>query len=68
MEQGAALYETADRKVVYDELNALVLDEAWYVPLLYAVNYAAAPLKVHNLDKLMSSDGKMDLRRIWLSE
>ncbi|MDP7638262.1 MAG: ABC transporter substrate-binding protein [Candidatus Hydrogenedentes bacterium] len=68
VEQGAALYETADRKVVYDELNALVLDEAWYVPLLYAVNYAAAPLKVHNLDKLMSSDGKMDLRRIWLSE
>ena len=68
VERGASLYEIEARKAVYDELNALVLDEAWYVPLLYSVNYATAPHKVHNLDRLMASDGKMDLRRIWLSE
>ena len=68
VERGASLYETADRKAVYDELNAIVLDEAWYVPLLYGVNYAAAPRKVRNLDRLMGSDGKMNLRWIWLSQ
>ena len=68
VEKGASLYELADRKAVYQILNAIVLDEAWYVPLLYGVNYAAAPRKVRNLDRLMASDGKMDLRRIWLSE
>jgi len=68
VEAGAALYDTAERKLVYDKLNALILDEAWYVPLLYSTTYAAAPHKVHNLDKLMASDGKMDLRLIWLSE
>ena len=68
VERGASLYEVAERKPVYQELNALVLDEAWYVPLLYGVNYATAPRKVRNLDRLMASDGKMDLRLIWLSE
>lgn len=68
VERGASLYELAARKAVYQELNAIVLDEAWYVPLLYGVNYAAAPHKVRNLERLMGSDGKMNLRRIWLSE
>ncbi len=68
VEQGASLYDLAARRAVYQELNAIVLDEAWYVPLLYGVNYAAAPHKVHNLDKLMGSDGKMNLRWIWLGE
>jgi peptide/nickel transport system substrate-binding protein len=68
VERGASLYEISARKPVYDELNAIVLDEAWYVPLLYGTWYAAAPRKVHNLDTLFASDGKMDLRRIWLDE
>ena len=68
VERGASLYELAERKAVYQELNAIVLDEAWYVPLLYGVNYATAPRKVRNLERLMGWDGKMNLRRIWLSE
>ncbi len=68
VERGASLYDIGARKTVYDELNTIVLDEAWYVPLLYGVNYAAAPRKVHNLDRLMASDGKMDLRLIWIGE
>jgi ABC-type transport system substrate-binding protein len=66
IEKGASLYGLEDRKAVYDELNALVLREAWFVPLLYSVNYAAAPQKVQNLDRLMGWDGKMFLREIWL--
>ena len=58
----------AERKAVYDELNALILREAWFTPLLYTVNYAAAPHKVGNLDKLMGWDGKMTLREIYLHE
>lgn len=68
VEKGASLYDIDARKEVYDELNAIVLDEAWYVPLLYSANYATAPHYVHNMDKLMSADGKMDFRRIWLGE
>jgi ABC-type transport system substrate-binding protein len=68
VEQGASLYDKTDRIAVYRELDALILDEAWVVPMLYGTFYAAAPLKVHNLDRLMAADGKMDLRRIWLSE
>ncbi len=68
VEAGASLYAIADRQRVYRELNALVLDEAWFVPLLYGVNYAAAPRKVRNLDQLMGWDGKMTLRNIWIEK
>lgn len=64
--EGASLYDLADRKAVYDQLAAKVLEEAWYVPLLYDVNYAAAPKRVHNLDRLMGFDGKMNLRELWI--
>lgn len=68
VQAGASLYAIADRQRVYRELNALVLDEAWFVPLLYGVNYAAAPRKVRNLDQLIGWDGKMTLRNIWIEK
>jgi len=66
VERGASLYDVSERKAVYDELNSLILREAWFMPLLYGVNYAAAPHRVQNLDRLMGWDGKMFLREIWL--
>ncbi len=68
VERGASLWELEKRKTVYRELNAIVLDEAWLVPLLYGANYAAAPRNVHNLDRLMGWDGKMNLKQIWLRD
>ena len=38
------------------------------MPLLYGVNYAAAPAKVRNLDRLMGWDGKMTLKEVWLDQ
>ena len=66
VEQGASYYHLPDRLRVYRELNALVLREAWFVPLLYGINYAAAPRRVRNLDRLMGWDAKMNLREIWM--
>ncbi len=66
--KGASLYGIDARRPVYQALNAIVLDEAWFVPLLYGVNYAAAPRKVRNLDRLMGWDGKMNLRHIWMEQ
>ncbi len=68
VEQGASFYAFEDRQRVYRELNALILREAWFVPLLYGVNYAAAPAKVRNLDRLMGWDGKMTLKEIWIDQ
>ena len=66
VEKGASLYEIEARQQVYNEINETVLGEAWFVPLLYGVNYAAAPKRVRNLDRLMGWDGKMTLREIWV--
>ena len=63
---GAGSYDIDERRRIYHELNALILREAWYMPLLYSTSYAAAPNKVKNLDQLMGWDGKMFLREIWL--
>ena len=68
VEKGASLYDREARKQVYNEINKTVLGEAWFVPLLYGVNYAAAPRRVRNLDRLMGWDGKMALREIWVDE
>ena len=66
VEQGASFYTLPDRLRAYRELNALVLREAWFVPLLYGTAYAAAPRRVRNLDRLMGWDAKMNLREIWI--
>ncbi|MEM7018942.1 MAG: ABC transporter substrate-binding protein [Pseudomonadota bacterium] len=66
VELGASYYSIEERTPVYHKLNALVLQEAWYVPMLYSVNYAAAPQKIQNLERLMGWDGKMFLRDIWI--
>ncbi len=68
VEKGASLYDPADRIKVYAELDALILDEAWFVPILYGTVYATAPHKVRNLDRLLASDAKMDLTRLWLTK
>ncbi len=34
--------------------------------MLYSVTYAAAPKKVQNLNTLLSWDGKMRLKQIWI--
>jgi len=68
VEKGASLYEIGERKAVYNEINRTVLGEAWLVPLLYGVNYAAALRKIGNLDLLMGWDGKMDVSRIYFRD
>lgn len=66
--EGASLYDIDARKAVYKELNALILRESWYMPLLYSISFAAAPRKVQNLDTLMGWDAKMNVREIWLDD
>lgn len=68
VELGSAAYDREQRKRFYTELNSKVLSEAWFVPLLYGVTYAAAPSHVGNLEVLMGWDGKMNLREIYLNE
>ena len=68
VERGASFYDIPARRRVYLELNDIVLREAWFVPLIYGVNYATAPLRVRNLDRLMGWDGKMNLREIWIAD
>jgi len=66
VEQGAALYEIAERKKIYRKIDEIVLGEAWFTPLLYGVTYSAANTRVQNLDTLLANDGKMNLRELWL--
>ena len=68
VELGSSAYDREQRKRFYTELNSKVLSEAWFVPLLYGVTYAAAPSHVGNLEGLMGWDGKMTLREIYLNE
>ena len=66
VEEGAALYDTEKRRKTYLKLNRIILEEAWFVPLLYGVNHLAGPNKVKNIDRVMGWDGKMNFRYVWL--
>ncbi|MEE2777434.1 MAG: ABC transporter substrate-binding protein [Acidobacteriota bacterium] len=67
VEAGASLYDVAERRAVYRQIDEIVLGEAWYMPLLYSVIYAAAPADVGNLDQLMGWDAKMSLKTLYLA-
>jgi peptide/nickel transport system substrate-binding protein len=64
--QGASTYDQEERREIYSKINDIVLGEAWMVPLLYGVYYAAAPKNVHGLDTVIAWDGKPDLKRVWI--
>ena len=66
VEEGAALYDTEERRKTYLKLNKIILEEAWFVPLLYGVNHLAGPNKVKNINRVMGWDGKMNFRYVWL--
>lgn len=68
VDEGASIYDQEERKLIYNQINDTVLGEAWAVPLLYGVTYAAAANRVGNLDTLIAWDGKMSLKRIWLDQ
>jgi len=68
LEDGASAYDIAKRKAIYRKVNEIVLGEAWYVPMLYGVSFAAAPKKVGGLETVFGWDAKMDLRLLWLRQ
>ena len=63
---GAATYDQAKRKEIYNKVNDIELGQALWDPLLYAVTYTAAAKKVQNIPSLTTADAKMDFKYIWL--
>lgn len=66
IQQGAATYDQNKRKEIYAKINDYELGQVLWRPMLYSVTYAAAPKKVQNLNTLLSWDGKMRLKQIWI--
>jgi peptide/nickel transport system substrate-binding protein len=66
--EGASIYDQEQRKKIYHKINDIVLGEAWMMPLLYTITYAAAPRYVQNMDTLIGWDGKISLRSIYLDK
>ena len=68
IQQGASTYDIAERKAIYRKINEIVLDEAWYVPMLYGVSYAGAWRKVQGTDTLFGWDAKFLMKELWLKK
>jgi peptide/nickel transport system substrate-binding protein len=66
IQQGAATYDQGKRKEIYAKVNDYELGQVLWRPMLYSVTHAAAPKKVQNLKSLLSWDGKMSLKQIWI--
>jgi ABC-type transport system substrate-binding protein len=64
--QAASIYDTDKRKELYARINDYELGQVLWRPMLYSVTYAAAPKKVQNLGTLLTWDGKMSLRNLWI--
>lgn len=64
---GAATYDIAKRKLIYQRITDEVLGRALWDPLLYYVAYWAANKKVGNWQGFVSSsDGRYRLGEVWL--
>jgi peptide/nickel transport system substrate-binding protein len=66
VKQGASTYDVKKRKAIYRRVNEIILGDVYYVPMIYSVTYAVAPLKVQGMDTLISWDAKMVLKELWL--
>lgn len=65
---GERTFDLDERKAIYQKIEDIELGDVLNVPLLYSVIYAAGNAKVQNLDTLISADGKMDMKYIWLKQ
>lgn len=68
VQQGVSSYDQPKRKEIYAKINDIELRQVLWYPMLYAVTYAAAPKKVQNLKSLISFDGKMGLKNLWIKQ
>lgn len=68
IQQGASTYDQAKRKEIYAKVNDYELGQVLWRPMIYGVSYVAAPKKVQNLKTLLTWDGKMSLKYIWLKQ
>jgi ABC-type transport system substrate-binding protein len=66
--QGASTYDQKKRKEIYAKINDIELGQMLWRPMLYSVTHAAAPKKVQNLKSLLTWDGKMSLKNIWIKQ
>jgi peptide/nickel transport system substrate-binding protein len=64
--QAASIYDTDKRKELYAKINDYELGQVLWRPMLYSVTYAAAPKKVQGLKTLLTWDGKMSLKNLWI--
>ncbi len=64
--EGAATYDQAKRKEIYNKVNDIMLGRVLWDPMVYGVTYAAAPKKIQNMSTLLAADGKMILKYIWI--
>ncbi|WP_027515829.1 hypothetical protein [Bradyrhizobium sp. WSM1417] len=68
VQQGASTYDQIKRKELYAKINDIVLGQVRWHPMLYSVAYVAAPKKVQNLKSLVTWDGRMNLKNIWIKQ
>ncbi len=68
IQQGISTYDQAKRKEIYAKINEIVLGQVLWHPMLYGTAYVAAPKKVQNLKSLVTWDGKMSLKNIWIKQ
>jgi peptide/nickel transport system substrate-binding protein len=66
--EGAATYDQAKRKEIYNRINDTMLGQVLWHPLVYAVTYAAGSNKIQNMNTLLAADGKMSLKYLWVRQ
>src|SRR5262249_49945269 len=64
--QAASIYDTDKRKELYGKINDYQLGQGLWRPMLSSVSHGATPKKVQSLDTLLTWDGKMSLRNLWI--
>ncbi len=65
--QGAAEYDLAKRKEIYNQINQKILDQCFVIPGLYSVAYVGYwKEKVGGMENFFGWDAKAQLRYLWI--
>jgi ABC-type transport system substrate-binding protein len=66
IEQGRESFDQAKRKDIYNRLSQIVVNQGFYVPMIYGTGLVAATKSLQGTDTLFSGDAKWSFTQLWL--
>jgi len=68
IDKGATTYDIEECKKIYNQINAIVLNQVYYLPLLYGRYHAGHSTRVQNMEHFFGGDAVGRYHELWIKQ